>query len=50
MGGMKTLKILMSYGEGEDNLYNAIEDTFGIEKNDIDKFLRKKLNEYSTNN
>ena len=46
-GGLNLLKKLMSYGKGENNLYKAIKDVFNIDKPNVDKFIRAKLDEYN---
>jgi hypothetical protein len=47
-GGLPLLKKLMGYEEGDENLYHAIRDVFGVEKKQVDSFLRAKLAEYAS--
>jgi len=47
-GGLPAIRKLMTYGSTDDELYRAIRDTFGVSKQDVNSFLRKKLAEYAT--
>lgn len=47
-GGLPTIRKLMTYGKEDDDLYRAIQETFGVSKEDLDDFLRKKLAGYAT--
>jgi len=46
-GGLPLIRRLMSYGPEEKDLYIAIQDTFGVNKTDLNNFLRAKLAEYA---
>ncbi|MBI4547275.1 MAG: hypothetical protein HY707_04790 [Ignavibacteriae bacterium] len=47
-GGLQLIRKLMSYGKEDEDLYRAIQEVFGVGKEDINNFLRKKLTEYAT--
>jgi hypothetical protein len=45
-GGIPMIRKLMTYGKKDEDLYRAIQDIFGIDKQHINDFLRKGLAEY----
>ncbi|MBI1803164.1 MAG: hypothetical protein HY033_12075 [Ignavibacteriae bacterium] len=47
-GGIPMIRKLMTYGKEDEDLYRAIQDIFGIDKEHVNDFLRKKLAEYAT--
>jgi hypothetical protein len=47
-GGLPLIQKLMTYGPKDDDLYKAIKDVFGVEKTDMNKFLKAKLAQYAT--
>ncbi len=48
-GGIPMIRKLMSYGKQDDDLYRAIGDIFGADRQHINDFLRKALAEHVTN-
>jgi hypothetical protein len=48
-GGLAGIQKLLTYGNHDADLYQAIRDSFGISKENINKFLMGKLAEYATN-
>jgi hypothetical protein len=47
-GGLPLIRKLMTYGSTDEALYEAIQNTFGIAKENVNAFLRKKMVEYAT--
>ena len=47
-GGLLLIRKLMTYGPGDEELCRAIRDVFGVNKEDLNSFLRVKLAEYAT--
>ncbi len=45
-GGIQMLRKLMTYGKEDEDLYRAIHEVFGIEKEHVNDFLRKALAEH----
>ena len=48
-GGLPALKRLMSFGSHEKDFYLAIESHFGVQQQDLNKFIRAGLKEYRAN-
>lgn len=46
-GGITMIRKLMTYGKGNQNLYRAMWDIFGIDKEHINDFLRNALAEHA---
>jgi hypothetical protein len=46
-GGLPLIQKLMTYGRDDEDLYRAIQDTFGVRKADVNIFLRAKLAQYA---
>ncbi len=47
-GGLPIIRKLMTYGNEDEDLYRAIQETFGVSKENLNDFLRKELAEYAT--
>lgn len=47
-GGLSLIRKLMIYGPNDEDLYRAIHDVLGVNKENVNNFLRKKLVEYAT--
>lgn len=46
-GGLPLIRKMMTYGKEDEDLFKAIQETFGVDKKSINEFLRKKLAEYA---
>ena len=46
-GGWPLIYSLMTYDNSPDGLFKAVEDTFAVERQDYDRFIKQKISEYA---